>query len=66
MHGSTHGHLDRLQIEMAALAPLRKDEPQQLIYFARDLGADRFRRFFSPASAFAPPVVPGKSVHSPR
>ena len=47
MHGRTHSHLGRLQIEATRLAPLLENHPQQLVYFARDLLADRFRRFFS-------------------
>ena len=47
VHGGTHGRLDRFQIEAAGLATTGENNPQKLIYFARDLLADRFRRFFS-------------------
>ena len=47
VHGRTHRHLGSLQIETARLAALLEDDAQELIYFARDLLADRFRRFFS-------------------
>jgi hypothetical protein len=47
VHGRTHGRLDRFQIQPACLAPTGENSPQQLVYFARDLLADRFRRFFS-------------------
>lgn len=45
-HGRTQGHLGRLQIEAARLAALLEDDAQELVYFARDLLANRFRRFF--------------------
>lgn len=47
VHGRAHGHLDRFQIEATCLTTTAEKNPQQLIYFACDLLADRFRRFFS-------------------
>ena len=47
MEGGTEGHLHRLQIQLAALLTLGEDTAQQRAYFARDLGVDRRRRFFS-------------------
>jgi hypothetical protein len=47
VQGRAHGHLRGFQIQAPGLAPLLEDDPQQLIYFARDLLLDRFRRFFS-------------------
>src|ERR1700691_2184017 len=47
VHGRTHRRLDRFQIQSACLAPPGENNPQQLVYFARDLLADCFRRFFS-------------------
>jgi hypothetical protein len=46
MHGRTYSHLGSLQIEAARLAALLENHAQQLVYFALDLLADRFRRFF--------------------
>ena len=46
MHGRTHRHLGGLQIEAAGLAAALEDHTQQLVYFTRDLLADRFGRFF--------------------
>jgi hypothetical protein len=47
VHRRTSSHLDRLQIETARLTALLENDAQQLVYFARDLLPDRFRRFFS-------------------
>jgi hypothetical protein len=47
VHGRSHRHLDGFQIETPGLAPATKNDPQQLIYFARDFLADRLRCFFS-------------------
>ena len=47
VHGRAHGHLDRFQIEATSLVPSTEKNSQKLIYFASDLLADRFRRFFS-------------------
>ena len=47
VQGRAHRHLGRFQIEVTRLAPFLENNPQELIYFARDLLADRFRRFFS-------------------
>jgi len=47
MHGRTHRHLDRFQIETAGLAAIFEDDAQELIYFARDFPTDRFDCFFS-------------------
>ena len=47
VHGGTYGHLQRFQIETPGLAPTLENDPQELIYFARDLLTDRFGRFFS-------------------
>jgi hypothetical protein len=47
MHGRTHQHLGRFQIETAAVAEILEDDPQELVYFARDFPADRCGRFFS-------------------
>jgi len=47
VHGRTHGRLDRFQIQTACLVSAAENNPQKLIYFARDFLADRFRRFFS-------------------
>ena len=47
VHGRAHRHLHCFQIQTPGLAPTVKDDAQELIYFARDFLADRFRRFFS-------------------
>src|SRR5208283_2129233 len=47
MQGRAHRHLDRFQIETARRAASAEDDAQQLVYFAPDFLADRFRRFFS-------------------
>ena len=47
MHRRTHRHFDGLQIQTPRLAPTLEDDAQQLVYFARNLPLDRFRRFFS-------------------
>jgi hypothetical protein len=47
MQGRTYHHLDGLQIETTRLAALRDDHTVELVYFSRDLLADRFGRFFS-------------------
>jgi hypothetical protein len=47
MNGRTHRHLDGFQIQAVGVAPALEDNQQQLVYFARDLPADRFPRFFS-------------------
>jgi hypothetical protein len=47
MHGRAHGHLYGFQVDTAALAAAREQDPQELIYFARDLLADRLGRPFS-------------------
>ena len=47
VHGGTYGHLQRFQIETPGLAPTLENDPQESIYFARDLLTDRFGRFFS-------------------
>ena len=47
MQSRAHGHLDCLQVELAGLVLLLKDEPEERAYFAGDFLLDRFRRFFS-------------------
>ena len=47
VHGRAHHRLDGFQIQTPRLAATLEDDAQQLVYFARDLLADRFRRFFS-------------------
>ena len=47
MQGSAETHFHRLQIHAAGLSSLGEDAAQQRAYFARDLGVDRFGRFFS-------------------
>ena len=47
MHGRTHRHLDRFQIEMVRLLTSVENDTQQLAYFVRDFLLDRFGRFFS-------------------
>ena len=47
MHGRAHRHLDGFQVETARPAATIEDHAQQLVYFARDLLADDFGRFFS-------------------
>jgi hypothetical protein len=47
MHGRAHRHLDGFQVQTAALVAPVEDDPQQLVYFARDFLLDRFGRFFS-------------------
>lgn len=42
-----HRRLDRLQIQTPGLVPATENDAQELIYFARDFLADRFRGFFS-------------------
>ena len=45
--GGARGHLNRFQIELAALAQTRVDYLYKRTYFARDFLADDFGRFFS-------------------
>jgi hypothetical protein len=47
VHGRARCHFDGLQIQIPALTSTVEDCAQQLLYFARDLLLDRFRRFFS-------------------
>ena len=47
MHGRTHRRLDCFQIQTPGFASATENHAQELVYFARDLQADRFRRFFS-------------------
>jgi hypothetical protein len=47
MQGGPESHFHRLQIQAAGLLKLGEDAAQQRGYFARDLGVDGFRRFFS-------------------
>jgi hypothetical protein len=47
MHGGSHRHLDRFQVQPACSPEVLKDDPQQSAYFAFDFLPDRFRRFFS-------------------
>src|SRR5277367_5243626 len=47
MHGRAHGHFDGFQIQASCLTAAVEDRAQQLLYFARDLLAERFGRFFS-------------------
>ena len=47
MHGGSHGHLQRFQIEAARFTKTLKDESQQAAYFPFDFPLERFRRFFS-------------------
>jgi hypothetical protein len=47
VQGRAYGHLCGFQIEASGLVPVLKNHPQELIYFARDLLPDRFRRSFS-------------------
>jgi hypothetical protein len=47
VHGRTHSHFDGFQIQAACFALAAENNPQKLVYFARDFLADRFRRFFS-------------------
>jgi len=47
MHRGAKSHFHCLQIHAADLLSFGKDKVQQAGYFARDLGLDRFARFFS-------------------
>jgi len=47
VHSRARRHLDRLQIQPAALAPTSENDLQQAIYFLGHLAVDRFRCFFS-------------------
>ena len=47
VHGRAYSHFGGFQIETPRLVAATEDDPQQLVYFARDFGLDRFRRFFS-------------------
>ena len=47
VQGRAHRHLRCFQVEAPCPAPVLENHPQELIYFARDLLPDRFRRFFS-------------------
>ena len=46
MQGGAQGHLDRFQIRSPVFRARRRRGPAA-VYFARDFGMDRFRRFFS-------------------
>jgi hypothetical protein len=60
VHGGTHRRFDCFQIQTPGLAPAAENDAQELIYFARDFLADRFRRFFSCADGTA--SVTGRSL----
>src|SRR5216684_2556695 len=45
--GRAHSHLNGFQIQSSRLSAIVEDDVQQLVYFAGNLLADRFRRFFS-------------------
>ncbi|HEY6847208.1 MAG TPA: hypothetical protein VI320_13415 [Terracidiphilus sp.] len=45
-HGRAHRPLHRFEIKTPGLAPAVEDRAQELIYFACDFLADRFRRLF--------------------
>jgi hypothetical protein len=47
VHGGAHQHLGGLQFQMSRLLAATENNTQQLVYFARDLLLDGFRRFFS-------------------
>jgi hypothetical protein len=47
VHGTPHGHLHGLQVELPALAPTGENDLQQLSYFLGGLLLDRRGRFFS-------------------
>ena len=47
VHGPTHQHLDRLQIDASAAAGSSEDHLQQAAYFPGDFLLDGRRRFFS-------------------
>src|SRR5260370_8945594 len=47
MHGGAHQHLGGFHLQMSRLATAVENNTQQLVYFARDLLLDGFRRFFS-------------------
>lgn len=47
VQGRAHSHLDGFQIQPPRPSATIEDDAQQLVYFARDLLADGFRRFFS-------------------
>ena len=47
VHGGAHQHLGSLQFQMSRLVAAAENNTQQLVYFARDLLLDGFRRFFS-------------------
>ncbi|MGH8648712.1 MAG: hypothetical protein ACREUP_05315, partial [Burkholderiales bacterium] len=47
MQSRTHCHFDGFQIQTPCFAVTVENNTQQLVYFARDFLADRFRRFFS-------------------
>jgi hypothetical protein len=47
MQRGSEGHLEGLQVQAARSLSFPKDTAQQCAYFARDLGLDRFGRFFS-------------------
>src|SRR5712691_13154324 len=47
MHGRTHPHFDRFQVELPGLAPAAEQDLEPLVYFAGDLLIDRSSRFFS-------------------
>jgi hypothetical protein len=47
MHGGSHGHLHRFQIEATRFAQVLKGDPKQSAYFPFDFPLERFRRFFS-------------------
>jgi len=57
MHRRTHGHLSSFQIETASSTALLEDRAEELVYFARDFLADRFRRFFPESWAFLAPLA---------
>jgi hypothetical protein len=63
MHGRAHRHLDRFQVQVAVAALAAEDHMKQLLYFARDLLADRFGCVFFPVSRFLRRDEGGRSAH---
>ena len=47
MHGGSQSGLDRFQIELAIVAAVLKNNPQEPVYFADNFLLDCLRRFFS-------------------
>jgi hypothetical protein len=63
MQDGAKSHFHCFQVDTAGLFPFGQDAAQQRGYFARDLGLDRFGRFFPVLWAYPLPAGRGRCSH---